>query len=89
MKAAAKAQGLWNLWISLDLAANMRDVVDEAQEPCLLGAGLSNLVGHLALKGTGLLVGLLASQRERLFCGSQLKCMLPQLLGPSEMRLMT
>ena len=49
MKAMAKAQGLWNLWISSDLAANMCDVVDEAREPGLLGAGLSNLVRHLAL----------------------------------------
>lgn len=49
MKAMAKAQGLWNLWIAADLAANMCDVVDEAREPGLLGAGLSNLVRHPAL----------------------------------------
>ena len=47
MKAAARAQGLWNLWISPNLADCMRDVVAEASESGLLGAGLSNLVGHL------------------------------------------
>ena len=45
MKAKAKAQGLWNLWISPSLADCMREVVAESSEPGLLGAGLSNLVG--------------------------------------------
>lgn len=44
MKAKAKAQGLWNLWISPSLAANIREVVSESKESGLLGAGLSNLV---------------------------------------------
>lgn len=47
MKALAKAQGLWNLWISPSLADCMREVVAESSEPGLLGAGLSNLVGHI------------------------------------------
>jgi len=44
MKAKAKAQGLWNLWISPSLAANIREVVSESKESGLLGVGLSNLV---------------------------------------------
>ena len=44
MKAAARVQGLWNLWISPSLADCMRDVAPESSEPGLLGAGLSNLV---------------------------------------------
>ncbi len=47
MKAKAKSQGLWNLWISPSLADCMREVVAESSEPGLLGAGLSNLVGRL------------------------------------------
>ena len=43
---AARAQGLWNLWISPSLAECMRDVVAESTESGLLGAGLSNLVGY-------------------------------------------
>ena len=45
MKALARAQGLWNLWISPSLADCMREVVSVSDEPGLLGAGLSNLVG--------------------------------------------
>lgn len=48
MKAAARAQGLWNLWISPSLADCMRDVAAESSAPGLLGAGLSNLVARLA-----------------------------------------
>lgn len=50
MKAKAKAEGLWNLWISPDLAANIRPALARpsggAEAELLLGAGLSNLV-HL------------------------------------------
>lgn len=47
MKAKAKTEGLWNLWISPDLAANIRPALPEGQDApdtLLLGAGLSNLV---------------------------------------------
>lgn len=47
MKVKAKAEGLWNLWISPDLAANIRPALPQGQHPrdiLLLGAGLSNLV---------------------------------------------
>ncbi|KAK9918804.1 hypothetical protein WJX75_007054 [Coccomyxa subellipsoidea] len=46
MKAKAKAEGLWNLWISPDLATNIRPALPEGQDApdtLLLGAGLSNL----------------------------------------------
>ncbi|EIE24888.1 acyl-CoA dehydrogenase NM domain-like protein [Coccomyxa subellipsoidea C-169] len=44
MKAKAKAEGLWNLWISPDLAANIRPALPvHEQDTLLLGAGLSNL----------------------------------------------
>ena len=48
MKAAARAQGLWNLWISPHLAACIRPVlegdIEDGEAALLLGAGLSNLV---------------------------------------------
>ena len=44
MKALARAQGLWNLWISPHLAACMAEAVPDAGDRALLGAGLSNLV---------------------------------------------
>jgi hypothetical protein len=47
MKAAARAQGLWNLWVSPDLAARIRPALPEkleSEDRLLLGAGLSNLV---------------------------------------------
>lgn len=47
MKAKAQAQGLWNLWISPDLAAHIRPALPQNQhvpDTLLLGAGLSNLV---------------------------------------------
>jgi hypothetical protein len=47
MKAKAKAQGLWNLWISPDLAAHIQPVLSESSTlppRLLLGCGLSNLV---------------------------------------------
>lgn len=49
MKAKAKAEGLWNLWISPDLATNIRPALPEGQDApdtLLLGAGLSNLVNY-------------------------------------------
>lgn len=46
MKALARAQGLWNLWISPHLAACMAEVVSGSADRALLGAGLSNLVRH-------------------------------------------
>ena len=47
MKSAARAQGLWNLWISPHLAACMTEAVSSSGEQhALLGAGLSNLVRH-------------------------------------------
>ena len=52
MKAAARAQGLWNLWVSPHLAACIRPVLPSSLEPeqatLLLGPGLSNLVRSLA-----------------------------------------
>ena len=52
MKAKAKAEGLWNLWISPDLAAHIQSALpkaQDAQDTLLLGAGLSNLVTPLSL----------------------------------------
>ena len=46
MKALARAQGLWNLWISPHLAACMAEVAPGSGDRALLGAGLSNLVRH-------------------------------------------
>ena len=46
MKALARAQGLWNLWISTHLAACMAEVAPGSEDRALLGAGLSNLVSH-------------------------------------------
>ncbi|CAL8464134.1 g3669 [Coccomyxa elongata] len=46
MKAKAQAEGLWNLWISPDLAAHIRPALPEGQhvpDTLLLGSGLSNL----------------------------------------------
>ena len=53
MKAAARAQGLWNLWVSPDLAARIRPALPErlsAEDELLLGAGLSNLVRRACLR---------------------------------------
>ena len=49
MKLKARAQGLWNLWVSPNLAANMQDVVAVSEQSDLLGAGLSNLVSCVVL----------------------------------------
>lgn len=49
MKLKARAQGLWNLWVSPNLAANMQDVVAVSEQSDLLGAGLSNLVSCFVL----------------------------------------
>lgn len=48
LKEAAKAQGLWNLWIPSDMAQTLRTLVSDAarspeQAALLLGPGLSNL----------------------------------------------
>lgn len=48
LKQKAKAAGLWNLWISPDLASSMRSSVlslvkDPEEQKLLLGPGLSNL----------------------------------------------
>jgi acyl-CoA dehydrogenase len=54
LKVRAKEQGLWNLWVSPNLASSMRAVVcaavsDPRERSLLLGPGLSNLdYAHLA-----------------------------------------
>ena len=60
MKAAARAQGLWNLWVSPDLAAHIRPALPESlegEDKLLLGAGLSNLVRHLCVIACALVCG--------------------------------
>lgn len=46
LKAQAKAEGLWNLWLPADMAASLGHLlaeVPEGERATLLGAGLSNL----------------------------------------------
>ena len=74
MKALAKAQGLWNLWISPHLAACMGEVVSDSGDRALLGAGLSNLVSHHSACGpctSANMSGMLSLQKKGTFSPSR------------------
>ena len=46
LKEAARAQGLWNLWLPADMAASLRPLVEglpPSEQAALLGRGLTNL----------------------------------------------